>query len=45
MFQKLRYKLQYWRRRFYEALGWCHRCGNALNFTRHGRGLCPWCSR
>ena len=30
----------YWRN-FAEFVGFCPRCLNWMNFTQHGRGICP----
>jgi predicted amidophosphoribosyltransferase len=42
---KLTFRFRYWVRQFWLALGLCHRCKTSLNFTRHGKGICPQCGR
>ena len=43
--QKLRYKLRYLWRVIWRGLGMCERCGEWLNYTRSGKGICPKCGR
>jgi predicted amidophosphoribosyltransferase len=41
--QVLAYRLAYWRRRAYHALGFCPACGARVNRTPAGRAVCPAC--
>lgn len=43
--QTIIYRLRYWQRQIINFIGLCHRCGTRLNFTRHGKGVCPECGR
>jgi hypothetical protein len=39
--RKLIIKFNYYAGKFYKFFGICYKCGNSLNFTRHGQGICP----
>ncbi len=38
-------RFRYYLGKFCAALGFCWRCRCSLNFTRHGVGVCPNCSK
>jgi predicted amidophosphoribosyltransferase len=41
--QKLKYKLNYWKRKLALAIGLCPKCWQRVNFTSAGRPICPNC--
>lgn len=43
--QRLTYRLRYYRRKLLNFLGMCHRCYGAVNYTRHGKAVCPHCGK
>ncbi|WP_345714919.1 hypothetical protein [Luteolibacter yonseiensis] len=44
--RRIQCSLKYWLGKFCKNfLGICRACGTGLNYTRHGQGVCPKCSR
>lgn len=39
----LQLRAKYYLGKLCAFLGFCWRCRTALNFTRHGQGICPNC--
>ena len=44
-FVRIGYRIRYYWRKFVNLIGLCHRCGSAVNYTRHGKAVCPKCGR
>lgn len=42
---KIHFKLRYYLGKVCKFLGFCRDCRSTLNFTRHGQGVCPNCSK
>jgi hypothetical protein len=38
-------KWNYCMGKLYKFFGYCYNCGEPLNYTRHGQGVCPNCKR
>jgi len=41
MIRRTQYLFNYYAGKFYKFFGICYACGNKLNFTRYGAGICP----
>jgi hypothetical protein len=41
MMQRIQYRLSYEWKRVVKFFGVCPKCGNSLNYTSSGRGICP----
>lgn len=42
MTRKLQLRFRYYMGEIYKnVFGTCYKCGDRLNFTRHGQGICP----
>lgn len=45
MWNVAKIKLNYYMGKVYKLAGKCWNCGEYLNFTRHGQGVCPCCKK
>lgn len=41
----MKYKFRYYLGKICKFLGFCRDCRATLNFTKHGQGVCPKCSK
>lgn len=37
--------IRYYLGKICKFFGFCMKCGNRLNFTRYGTGVCPFCGK
>lgn len=40
-----KYRRRYYWGKLIAVFGYCYKCRQALNWTRHGRGICPSCRK
>jgi len=45
MILKLKYRVRYYWRVLIHLMGYCPTCYNKVNYTRHGKPICPYCGK
>lgn len=45
MWLTVKHRFNYYCAKVYKFFGKCYSCGEELNYTRHGQGVCPSCKK